>query len=88
MFGARTRLESSGFVGIAYLPELRQDSYMLSNASLTLEGPGDMWSLTAFINNIEDETIIAGGEVRPILNVVYNPVRPPCTYGLRASVRF
>ena len=88
VFGARTRLETSRFLNVDYLPEQRQDGYMSSDAFLTLEGPGDRWSLTGFVNNIEDETILAGAFQRPGIPVVYGSLRPPRTYGLRASVRF
>lgn len=86
--GLRTRLESSRFTNIDYLPEERQGSYMMSDASLTLEGPGDRWSLTGFVNNIEDETVIGGAFQRPVLQTVYATLRPPRTYGVRASFKF
>lgn len=86
--GARTRVESSTFVNIDFLPEMRRPSYMMSDASLTLEGPDDRWSLTAFINNIEDKTVISAAATRPIFQVVYTSLRPPRTYGIRARFNF
>ena len=86
---ARTRIESSRFISPEYLPDQRQGGYMSSDLLLTLEGPGDRWSLTAFVNNVEDETILSGSAgVRPFLNVTYATLRSPRTYGGRVSVRF
>ncbi len=61
---------------------------MTSDAFVSLEVPGKQWSLTAFINNIEDETILGGTVVRPVLQTVYSVLRPPRTYGIRASINF
>ncbi|WP_428152173.1 TonB-dependent receptor [Brevundimonas sp.] len=86
--GARTRIESSRFLSIEYLPEEEQEGYMTSDAYLTLESPDERWSATAFVNNIEDETIYSTSFPRPILGVVYNGLRPPRTYGLRLTARY
>lgn len=88
VLGARSRIESSRFTNIEYLPEQKQGGYMTSDAYVTLEGPDKKWSLTGFINNIEDETILGGTVVRPVLQTVYSVLRPPRTYGIRAAIRF
>lgn len=85
---ARTRIESSRFLSTEYLPEQRQGNYMTSDIVLTLEAPDRRWALSAFVNNVEDTTLYAGGAIRPFLNAVYNTLRPPRTYGLRATVNF
>lgn len=88
VLGGRTRIESSRFTNIEYLPEQKQGGYMTSDAYVTLEGPDKRWSLTAYVNNIEDKTILGGTVVRPVLQTVYAVLRPPRTYGLRASFNF
>ena len=88
VLSARTRLESSRYTNIDFLPEQQQGSYMMSDAHVTLEGPGKRWALTGFVNNIEDETVIGGAFQRPVLQTVYVTLRPPRTYGVRGSVRF
>ncbi|MFV3126940.1 TonB-dependent receptor [Niveispirillum sp. KHB5.9] len=88
VLGARSRIESGRFLSIDYRPEQHQGGYMTSDAWLTLDAPGQGWSLTAFVNNIEDKDIYSTSFTRPILNVVYNGLRPPRTYGLRGSVSF
>ncbi len=86
--GARTKIESSRFLSPEYLPEERQDAYMQSDVYLTLSDDDAGWSLTGFVNNLEDETVYAGTSLRPVLPVVYNILRAPRTYGLRAAVSF
>ena len=86
--GAQTTIESSRFLDVDFSEESRQDGYMKSDAFLTLESIDDDWSLTAFINNIEDEEILASAGTRPILFIKYGALRPPRTYGLRATKRF
>lgn len=88
ILGVRTRLSSSYFVQLEYLPEEKEGGYMQSDASLTLQGPGKRWSLTGFVNNIENTTINASTFVRPVLQTAYTVVAPPRTYGVRAGIRF
>lgn len=88
VLGAHTRLEASRYTNIDYLPEQRQDSYTMSDAFVTLSGAQERWSLTGFVNNIEDETVISGAFTRPVLQTVYATLQSPRTYGLRASLRF
>jgi iron complex outermembrane receptor protein len=86
--GARTRIESSRWLGLSYLPEMRQGGYMMSDVYLTLENPNKTWSLTGFINNVEDETVLSNAGLKPIVDVVYVALRPPRTYGVRANFKF
>jgi iron complex outermembrane recepter protein len=86
--GANTRIESGRYLSPEYLPEQRQDSYMQSSAYVTFAAADRQWSLTGFVNNIEDETIYGGSNLRPVTPVVYNILRPPRTYGIRAAFHF
>lgn len=88
VLSARTKLSSSYIVSLEYLPEERQDAYMQSDASITLKSRDDKWSVTGFVNNIEDETIIASAFARPVLQTVYAVVAPPRTYGVRVGFKF
>jgi iron complex outermembrane receptor protein len=88
VLGARSRLSSSYFTDLSYLPEQEQDAYMQSDAFITLQGPDNNWSLTGFVNNIEDKRVLTYSVVRPVLQAVYGVFAPPRTYGLRASVNF
>ncbi|WP_054109149.1 TonB-dependent receptor [Novosphingobium sp. AAP83] len=86
--GGRTRIESSRFLGIEYLPESRQGGYMSSDLYLTVGDADKRWSITGFVNNVENETIFASSVLRPVVPIVYNALRPPRTYGLRASFNY
>jgi len=86
--GARTRIESSRFLSIEYLPENTQSGYMMSDLYLTVADADKRWSITGFVNNVEDKTIFASSSLRPVVPIVYNALRPPRTYGLRASFSY
>ncbi|WP_017667607.1 TonB-dependent receptor [Sandarakinorhabdus sp. AAP62] len=86
--GVRTRIESSRFLAIEFLPEQQQAAYRMSDLYLTLAADDERWSLTGFVNNAENRTIYASSSLRPVLPVVYNALRPPRTFGIRASVGF
>lgn len=88
ILGARSRIESGRFLSIDYRPEQHQGGYMTSDVWLTLEAPGNSWSVTGYVNNVTDKDVYSTSFTRPILNVVYNGLRPPRTYGLRGSVSF
>lgn len=86
---ADTRIETSRYLSIDYLDVARQGSYMMSNARLTYETPSGAFSLTGFINNIENELVFANSLQSPAKpGVLYNQLRPPRTYGIRAGWRF
>lgn len=86
--GARTRIESGRFLSTEYLPEQYQKAYRSSDAYLTLSGPKDLWSITGFVNNLENRTIYAGSNLRPVAPVVFNILRPPRTYGVRLGFHY
>jgi iron complex outermembrane receptor protein len=84
-----TRIESSRYLSIEFLDLGKQDSYMMSNARLTWEPQGGRLALTAFVNHSEDELVFSNSLQSPAkAGVVYNQIRPPRTYGLRASYQF
>jgi len=87
--GADTRIESSRFLSIDFLGNGRQGSYMMSNARLTWETESANLGVTAFINNIEDELVFSNSLQSPAKpGTIYNQIRPPRTYGVRATFRF
>lgn len=85
VLGARTNIESSRFMNSNFRPEEKQDGFMMSDAFLTLEGPEEKWSITAFVNNIEDAEVLARAGTRPILDFPVGTLRPPRTYGVRVG---
>ncbi|PHY18082.1 TonB-dependent receptor [Caulobacter sp. BP25] len=87
--GADARLESARYLSIDYLDQGRQGAYAMSNARVTYEAPGGRWSLTGYVNNIEDKVVFANSLQSPAkAGVIYNQIRPPRTYGLRVSTSF
>lgn len=87
IFGARGNIESSRFMNSNFRPEERQGSFAMADAYATLEGNGG-WSITAFINNITDEEVLARAGTRPILDFPVGTLRPPRTYGVRVGYNF
>lgn len=81
--GARSNIESSRFMNANFRAEEKQGGFMMSDAFLTLEGPQDKWSVTAFVNNVEDKDVLARAGTRPILDFPVGTLRPPRTYGVR-----
>ena len=85
---ARTNISSSYFTNVTFEEVQKQGSFMTSDLLLTLEGPDDRWSLSGYVNNVENETIFARAGNRPILNISYATLRAPRTYGARLNFRF
>ncbi|WP_242098594.1 TonB-dependent receptor [Sphingomonas sp. CROZ-RG-20F-R02-07] len=86
--GARSRIETPSWLNLDYLDYQRRDSSITSDAYLTLAAPASRWSLTGFVNNLENSTILAGGQTRPIINATILTLRPPRTYGARVGFHF
>lgn len=85
--GVRTNIESSRYLNANYREVEKQGAYMMSDVFLTLEGPDEKWSITAFVNNIEDKEVLARAGTRPILDFPVGTLRPPRTYGLRVGFK-
>jgi len=83
-----TRIESAYWVGEEYLPGQRQGANMVSNASLSWHAPSDRWSLTAYVDNIEDEAVMSSTFVHPVLGMPIAILRPPRTWGVRVGFDF
>ncbi len=84
-----SRIESGRYLSIEYLPEERQGSYTTTDLMLTLEAPDARWAVSAFVNNVEDDTVLSSSAgLRPFLNTAYAVLRPPRTYGVRARLKF
>jgi iron complex outermembrane receptor protein len=87
--GLDTRIEAARYLSIDFLAAGRQDSYMMSNARVTWQPASGGLALTAFVNNIENEQVFSNSLQSPAkAGTIYNQLRPPRTWGLRASYRF
>ena len=83
-----TQIQTSRYVQIDYVPNELQPAYTMSNLSLTLQSAAADWSLSGFVNNVENSTVISQSFVRPIANANYAGLEPPRTYGVRANYHF
>lgn len=86
--GARAQIQSSQYFNVNFIEAEKQGGYAMADAFLTLEGPDRKWSLTAFINNLTDEVVMARTGTRPILNFSVATLRPPRTFGVRGTFNF
>lgn len=77
-------------------PADRQDAYHMSDADLTFKSPNEMWSLSAWVRNIENEAVIVSGNFPPGTSAItpggpiiaVDSLQAPRTYGATATVRF
>lgn len=83
-----TKIESGRFLAIEYLPTEYQPGFMKSNTAITLRNSAVGWSITGFINNIENETTINTAILRPVVPVTYVGLEAPRTYGVRIGFSF
>lgn len=87
--GADTRIQSSRFLSVDFLPAASQKGFMKSNARITYEAANGRYSLTAFVNNLENRYTYSGSVQAPVKEgLFYNRVDPPRAYGIRAGVKF
>lgn len=84
-----SRIEGSRYLGIEYLPTQRQGWYHMSDARISFTPAKGGWSVGAWINNIENEAVYSQATTHPVkTTITINPLRPPRTFGLRASLDF
>ena len=89
VFGLDTRIETERYLSLDFVADGRQGSSTMSNARLSWEAASGNWSVTAFVNNIEDDIVFSNSLKSPVKGgTIYNQMRPPRTYGLRTSFRF
>jgi iron complex outermembrane recepter protein len=83
-----TRIESSYWTGEEYLAGELQNGVMVSNASLGWTAPDGHFSLSAYVDNIEDKAVKAASFVQPVVGLPMVALRPPRTYGVRLGLDF
>ncbi|MDZ5648074.1 TonB-dependent receptor [Nitrospirillum sp. BR 11828] len=84
-------LSASYYTAYDYLAEQVQGGYHMTNLRLTYNAADDRWSVTGYVNNVENQAVV---------NTSYQPnqafgnglnyanIRPPRTYGVRATVHY
>lgn len=85
----RTHYQTRALTGLEFLPIEMQDSYWMTSLALTYRGRGNKWSLTGYVDNIENEHVVNGTFPHPFAPDLFAAtVRPPRTYGARFGVSF
>lgn len=88
VLGVRSSIETSRYLNSNFREDEKQGSFMMSDAFITLQSADESWSITGFVNNIEDEEVFARASSRPVLNYPVGTLRPPRTYGVRLGFDF
>ena len=86
-----SRYEGPRELDISYIPETRTGSSTRTDAVLTYRFRNQGLSISAFINNIEDEVVISNATPNPSYSangVVAVTLRAPRTFGMRLSGTF
>ena len=72
-----------------HLPVEQQDAYWMSGFALTYRGNDDKWTVSAYIDNIEDKEVVNATFPHPFAGDLFAAaLRPPRTYGARLRVNF
>jgi iron complex outermembrane receptor protein len=85
---ARTRYQSETLVGLDFLPQQQQDGYWMVDASLTFAASKNRYSVGVFVQNVTDHTVVSNTFVVPFSTFAVGVLRPPRTFGVRASTGF
>ncbi|WP_051768047.1 TonB-dependent receptor [Sphingobium sp. DC-2] len=86
-----SRFEDERYASDTLLPQTLIGSNTRTDANLTYRPARGGWSVTAYINNIENDDVVGNIFVHPaypLFNLVTATLRPPRTYGVRARVEF
>lgn len=83
-----TRYRGDFYAATTYFPWLISKAAFQSDASLTLSPNTDRWSITAFVNNIENTRRISQANANLSLGTVTAIATAPRTYGLRVGGHF
>jgi len=85
---ARLHYQSETLTGLDFTPLEYRDGYASLGASLTYTTGDDRYYVTAFGNNLTDETVVANTFQPPFGRFVVGTLRPPRLFGLRVGARF
>lgn len=88
--GVRTRYNSGYWGTYNHQFGTKQGAYFTSDATLTYQSPDQRWTVTGYVNNIEDNAIYLGMQALaiPPIYAVSSVVGPPRTYGVRVGAKF
>lgn len=84
----RAHYQTKTLTGLEFLPIEEQASYWQVDAQLAYVAPNNRFTITAYVNNAFDKTVIANTFPVPFTFYTSGSLRPPRTYGLRAGFKF
>ena len=88
-FTAGTRYQSGIFTGFELLPVQYQAGYFTSNAQLSFTTANERFTVTGFVNNIENNNVVGYSQPHPQApSLSIQALRPPQTYGVRVGFKF
>jgi iron complex outermembrane receptor protein len=88
---AEVYLSSSYQTAYDYAPQQMQGGYHMTNLRLTYTPSHGWWSLTGYVNNVENQAVVTSGyQPAQGLGAGYNTesIRPPRLYGVRVRVAY
>jgi iron complex outermembrane recepter protein len=71
-----------------YVDLANQGGYHKSNANLGYQSPGTLWTIEAFVNNLENKFTVNSMQPSSTTGNFFGYVDPPRTYGMRVSRKF
>ena len=91
VLGVNTRHESSRYTNLSYAPFTVVAGYWRTNATLTYNTPDRRFSVTGFVNNIENNATpeaVGTGLNFPGIPLLPVTLKPPRTFGVRVGAHF
>jgi iron complex outermembrane receptor protein len=86
--GARAHYQSETLTGLDFTPLEYQGGYVSFGALITYTTSDNKYYVTAFSNNLTDETVVANSFQPPFGSFVVGTLRPPRLFGVRLGARF
>lgn len=88
MISARSHFQTNTLTGLEFLPNEYQPAYWLVDGDVTYAFAGDRITITGYLNNAFNKTVIANSGPVPFSFYTATSLRPPRTYGARLGVKF
>jgi len=91
VLGVNTRYETGRYTNLSYDAYTFVPGYWRTNATLTYNTPGNRFSVTGFVNNIENKAVpeaVGTGLTFPTVPLLPVTLKPPRTFGVRIGAHF
>jgi len=88
VFNGRTNWQSTTLASLEFQDLQYQGAYWRSDASISFGDAAGRYSISAFVNNIENNRVLGTATPHPLVPMISSSLSAPRTYGLRAAVNF